>query len=419
MSNLNSKINGRVTISPIHYVMIYLIFTQVVYIAMYHDQHSNMITTILYTSINYFALYMGFFPSWKINTNLKSYNYSKSIERVIVFCSIFTIIISLYNVFVFYSDMSIIKQFITNPGQAYEYVKFIKRNSEIQSATIWKSMVGIVLNVFTFTKYLLGGFSVMYWENISKKYKWLVLFSVMIYMAHSFLIGAMVNIGSFFLSIFPFLLFKLKGRNNKKTWRGKLLLVALTIVAVLLIIYFLGTREVFKLDYKDTGIMLSGLLGVLFYVSHGYVGLSYCLNLPFEFTWGHTIFRGIAGTMLPYIGVDNLFINSYLVRNEMQNGWSALQVWSTVFPWLASDVTFWSIPIVMFIIGYSMKKSWKISVIFENPYALAFLGQLFIFCFMIPANNQLFNTFGNSMGTLIIFMFYVNSLHQKLSMKKK
>lgn len=177
--------------------------------------------------------------------------------------------------------------------------------------------------------------------------------------------------------------------------------------------YISWDRGVYKFNNSETGVLFSGLLGLLYYVSHGYVGLSYCLNLPFHFTWGHTIFRGLSNTILPYLGISNLFSESYLIRNQLINNWSALQIWSTVFPWLASDITFWLVPLLMLIVGYSMKKAWKISIQFNNPYALLFLGQMFIFCFMIPANNQLFHTFGNSIGVISITIMYIYSLRKR------
>ncbi|WP_017413606.1 hypothetical protein [Clostridium tunisiense] len=417
MSNSNYTIDSRVENMPIRYIMIYLVFTQIAYILMYHGQYPNIVVTILFTSLCYVSLYMGNLPGWKIKDSLKTYNYNDSIKRIIVFCAISTIIISLYNVFSFYSDITIIKQLILNPGQAYEYVKFIRRNGDLNSTSAWESIIGIILNIFTFTKYFLGGFSIMYWKNLTKGYKSLIILSIIVYTVHSLLMGAMVNVGSFFLSICPFLLFKIKNRNKRASVKSIAFLMIIVIIFTLAILYFLGTRKVFQLNYSDTGVLMSGLLGLLFYISHGYVGLSYCLDLPFKFTWGHTVFRGISTTILPYFGINNAFFNSYLVRNEVENGWSALQVWSTVFPWLASDITFWLIPVLMFIIGYFMKKLWKESLVFENPYALAVLGQLFIFCFMIPANNQLFHTFGNSVGTIVIYIFYFNSRYSKLSSK--
>ncbi|QVK17153.1 hypothetical protein KHQ81_09655 [Mycoplasmatota bacterium] len=408
---------------PIKYIIIYLFTTLFIYIMMYYKQSSNMFITVIYVTANYLALLTGFYPNWKMNISDRPFTLNKQIRTFIMICCLLTIIISLNNIFAFYNSFSEILSYITKPGEAYEYVKFLRRNSVVVNTSLLESFIGIILNVFTFTKYFVGGLSIMYWEKLKNKEKFMVFITIFIYFIHSLLIGAMINVGAFFISTIPFLLYKVHESQNlrkRSLLKNKMLFPVASIVAVLLLSYFLGSRHVFTLNNDtNTGIMLSGLLGLLFYLSHGYVGLSYSLNLPFKCTWGHTTFRGIMNTILPYFGVNSLFSNSYLVRNQAVNGWDALRIWSTVFPWLASDISFWLIPLLMFFIGYYMKKVWKEAIFNSNPFAYALMGQFLIFCFMIPANNQLFHTFGNGVGTIIIFILYKKSLKQTSKLRSK
>ncbi len=280
-----------------------------------------------------------------------------------------------------------------------------------------------VLTALTFTKYYVAIFAILYWRQFRFSDRVVVVCTAVIYIFQSFAIGAMVNVGSLLVASSPAILLLVGRRQVRsdvgrqpKSRRARVRAVLIAGVSGATMLYFLGNRGVF-LSEQATAISpwLSGLLGMVFYLSHGYAGLSYCFELPFVFTWGHTSFRGLAGIVLPYLGVANRWADSYLVRSETTFGWSALQVWSTVFPWLASDMTFWLVPLVFLVVGLSMKRAWVRGISTGNPFALAFAGQLLIFCVMIPANNQLFNTFGNSIATLVIWVAYRLSVRRRTS----
>ncbi len=332
-----------------------------------------------------------------------------------------TALVSLNNIFAFYSSLSEAFTFALQPGLAYEFVKYVSRNSMEAGAVSVPSLLGVVLTALTFTKYYVAIFAILYWRQLRAFDRVLVVCTAAIYIFQSFAIGAMVNVGSLLVASSPVILLLMSRRQGRsdlgrrlRSPGARIRAVLITGVGVATMLYFLGSRGVFL---SESGMALSplvsGLLGMVFYLSHGYVGLSYCLELPFVFTWGHTSFRGLAGIVLPYLGAANRWADSYLARSETTFGWSALQVWSTVFPWLASDMTFWLVPLVFLVVGVSMKRAWVRGIVTANPFALAFVGQLLIFCMMIPANNQLFNTFGNSVATLVIWVAYRLSLKRR------
>jgi hypothetical protein len=423
--------------------MSFLAFTQLTYVFMQNDTVEAKITTILYTTICFLALLYGYIAiSTKDNASLVySTAYSvvagrvepsqyevvndKRLNRLVLIFALCTIAVSINNVLPYYNNFSEIQALIRNPGKAYEYVKFINRNNLVDNnGGILGSIIGIILNILTFTRYFLFAFVILYWRKLSRKIKWFSLLAIAIFLLHAFLIGAMVNIGLVFFSMLPPLFLLLTGYRNSSvnqkstSKKGRLLLLSISAVLLSLLIYFMGSRDVFALeDSTESSLFMSGILGLLYYISHGYVGLSGCLSLPFVCTFGQTTFHGLADTLQPYLGYTNLFSDSYLARNQAATGWSALHLWSTIFPWLASDFSFVLVPVIMFFMGLLLRKAWQASLDTRNPYAIVWCGQLLIFCFMIPANNQLFHTFGNSMSTLVILFLYLRSTRRHQSLK--
>jgi hypothetical protein len=406
--------------APINYVMVYLLFTLVLFLVEYYKSRPNAVLVAAYCLVNFAALFVGWTIRRRPDQSDSGLGYRGGMMWFLRVACLATILVSLNNVFAFYSSLSEAAEYALQPGVAYEYVKYVTRNSMDVAGTSAPSPIGVLLTALTFTKYYVIGISILYWREIRFRERILVGLTAVVYMFQSFAIGAMINVGSLLVASAPFVWFLLSRRpevqrRQRPRRRGARVRAALlTGAAVASMLYFLGNRGVFLPGSGgQLSLLFSGLLGMVFYLSHGYAGLSYCLELPFVFTWGHTTFRGLATVMLPYLGIANHWADSYLVRSEMAFGWDALRVWSTVFAWLASDLSLWLVPLVFLLVGLSMKRAWTRGITTGNPFALAFVGQLLIFCVMIPANNQLFNTFGNSVATVVIWAAYRLSLRRR------
>ena len=407
---------------PIKYIIIYLMFTLIAYVITYAKTEShNMFFTVIVCCIYYLAMLFGYYSITFRTTDIDELNktedvvkYSNKIKYIIFFASIATIIVSIVNVFSFYSLSQMSLDFIMSPGESYEYVKEIRRN-EIEDTgmiTISSSLLGLTLNTLSFTKFIVITFIPLFWNQISKTIKIVGIISVTTYIIHAFFIGAMINIGIIVFSLIPILIY-VQGTNRVNIMtmskNGKLLFRLALFSAILLIVFFMGSRYV-SVNSGVGDIFSAGFDGLSFYISHGYVGLSTCFDLPFTSTFGASTFHGLATKLLSVDIYNSLWADSYLMRNQAQTGWQALQVWSTIFPWIASDISFLLIPIVMLFIGRFMGKVWRNAVVWKNPYAFLMMSQLMIFAFMIPANNQLFHSFGNSVGTVFIYLMYRISL---------
>ena len=145
------------------------------------------------------------------------------------------------------------------------------------------------------------------------------------------------------------------------------------------------------------------------YWSHGYEGLSECLQLPFQWTMGcgHSRFwTRYLGSL--YADPDWIEANTYPVRLEAVSGYDANTVWHTAYPWLASDLTFSGAVVFVGLMGYLLANVWADAVCRTNPFAVGFLAQLLVFFYYIPANAGRLSYPEETLafwGTLVLWMF--------------
>lgn len=303
------------------------------------------------------------------------------------------------NITAFYSSFNDILRFIGEPGKAYEYVKFLVRNGQ-GNESVFGGIYGPLITMLAFTKYVVFGWTVLCWGELSKPLRLVAVASMLYYSVHVILIGAMVNVATVFISTLVVVVAK-SGETNKKK-RRRILLggIAASGMGFMLLSLFRGAREEGVTGFSER--VVTGADGLIYYVAHGYVGLGYSLGQPFESTGGATAFYGFARLF-----TDELSPSSYLARTELAAGWSASQVWSTAAPWLASDFTFLGVPLILLIVGICAGRLWKLSVRTLDPFALLLLGQLIIGVYFFPANNHLLQTFANASGFFIIIILYL------------
>jgi hypothetical protein len=124
------------------------------------------------------------------------------------------------------------------------------------------------------------------------------------------------------------------------------------------------------------------------YFSQGYYGLSLALDLgDFQSTWGIGHAPFVAALYTRITGDDELYTHSYTYRLR-DVGWSDEHQWSTMFPWLANDISFAGVPILMLLIGLAFGASWRDAVFASDDRAAIVFA---IFCIMLgylPANSQ-------------------------------
>jgi hypothetical protein len=130
-----------------------------------------------------------------------------------------------------------------------------------------------------------------------------------------------------------------------------------------------------------------GVLGLTTYASQGYYALYLALDKPFvpSFGVGHSMFLTRQAARLP--GLQWIADTSYPARIQ-EDGWSTFGLFSSIYPWIASDVGFPGTIAVVFLVGYALAVSWRETIVWRNPFALAAFVQFCTMVYYFPANNQ-------------------------------
>lgn len=147
-----------------------------------------------------------------------------------------------------------------------------------------------------------------------------------------------------------------------------------------------------------------GVASVLFYPTHGYLGLAYNLGTDFQWSCGLGSSSVVASYAGQYLGVQ--VPGTYPVRTEVRTGWPAGMYWATAYPWLASDLTFPGVVLAMGLFGWLFAHMWVRGAMMRDRLALVIFGQLAIAVAYIPANNQLWISRPTTIGFVTLLALY-------------
>lgn len=149
---------------------------------------------------------------------------------------------------------------------------------------------------------------------------------------------------------------------------------------------YVDTENKLTKDLPDSAAI--GVYGLTHYLSSGYYAVYLSLKTPFVPCYGvgnsMFLYRQVARVS----GDKSILRRPYPVRIE-QYGWDAYGLWSSIYPWLASDVSFPGVILVVFLIGRLFAMSWLDSIGGANPLAVVTFAHFIIMLFYFPANNQL------------------------------
>ncbi|MEU4470489.1 hypothetical protein [Micromonospora sp. NPDC023888] len=135
--------------------------------------------------------------------------------------------------------------------------------------------------------------------------------------------------------------------------------------------------------------MAEGIAAIIGYPTHGYLGLSYNLQVPFEWSRGLGSAPSAAIFAEQTFDVDLTEHPSFPDRTENEMGWPARMYWATIYPWLASDLTFPGAALFMGLVGWLFAGSWRAAVSSRRVIPSLIFAQLCILVVYVPANNQL------------------------------
>lgn len=87
-------------------------------------------------------------------------------------------------------------------------------------------------------------------------------------------------------------------------------------------------------------------------------------------------------------------------------GYDGYVNWVSIFPWLASDFTFFGAILFISLFIYFYAVAWFKSIIYGNWISIVLVAHLNIFLLYIPNNNQLFQSKTSFVATIIIFILW-------------
>ena len=169
--------------------------------------------------------------------------------------------------------------------------------------------------------------------------------------------------------------------------------------------YIDGEHTIFKIFGSDVGLGLATF--ITGYLSGGYYGLSLCLAMPFE--WSYGIGNSVSlSTIANYLFNINPYDYTYLYRMEEAYGISGKQAWHTIFPWIASDVSFYGVPFIFIFLAFIYGKSWREVIVYGNPNSFSMFALLTIMFVFVVANNQIMHGYDYFIITIAVSFFYLN-----------
>lgn len=166
--------------------------------------------------------------------------------------------------------------------------------------------------------------------------------------------------------------------------------------------YYDLNNIVFKIFGPTLGF---GIGSVLSYVSGGYYGLSLTLKMPFVWTYGIGSSYFLCLISEKIFGYS-IYEKTYLGRLQ-EVGRDGLTSWNTIFPWLASDFTFFGALLIFVVLGYFITTVWYEVIRYKNPVSIVMFATLCLGICYLPANNQLFHGIDSFISTVLTFVWWL------------
>lgn len=346
-----------------------------------------------------------------------------SVKSVFALATIITLLLLPLTIhFRNYAELSLVDA-LYDPGAAYSArIQELANRESVSKISLLRGIVGPFLG-------LLVPVGILYSHSVSRQWRRLWKLAVVGIIIEALLVGAAKGLFDLVLTV-PWLIWiratRSPSRHNFQTstptlqdssryrhqqWRRTLIRkVAVALATVILvgagIMYFAHSRQsryglggneyppwTTGWSETDYGIRLpAGVEYTVYtinrYWSQGYFGLSECFGLPFEWCYG----CGHSQVMMRYAGnlladPEYFWNRCYPVRLEDANGYEVAHYWHTIYPWLASDLTFPGAIVFMGLMAFLLSRAWADTLLGKNPYAAGFTTQLLLLFFYIPANN--------------------------------
>jgi len=293
---------------------------------------------------------------------------------------------------------------LRNPGVAYAAA--LARQSAMGSAIIVE-YVRVLVGPLLFAVFPL---TVYYWDTISTAEKVGGLLVTMGYIMIGLSTGQNATIAEFVLLMPWIVIAGIWSRhirvNRFRSWTA---IVLVLVMLLSFLVSFSAGQQTRYGSYNATGWFMwtgtradtnnwfvrifprrlqAGALGLSSYLTQGYYALSLALDKPFIPMFGVGSSMFLYNNAAQFLGNPHIAELPYPERLQQENGWDARILWSTVYAWLASDLSFPGVVLLMGLVGFLLAVSWRDTLSGGGPFAVLFLAQLLMFCYYIPAGNR-------------------------------
>lgn len=424
------NLNSKVLMLPKKIVILYLIFSLILFIFGPIEYKYIGIKEIVICCIYMFAFLLMFRFAYARGIAQKPGKKKRGLKLGVTINVINVVKIAIVYTMLVYI-LLVVENIMAHGGISFQGLNYY--NLMAQSYTDVEFEVTLAGRLICYTAVfriiaVMGG--ILFWKEIGLFFKGcnIVIFALII-LNNSFFVGSQKQV----IDLFIYALIAIignsiyhKNRIDKKT---KLFLSISVLVAIFVMGSVIAARvDLWEFRYNATGgglpsgaslksdsfiysiLPQSILLPLIYlsgYFSQGYRGLALCLFEPFVPTWGMGFSFQIMNDFSRWFNIPISSIElSYPVRMESHYGIGAYSNWHTIFPWLASDVSFLGSLLVVSLFVYLWAKSWRDWIQTKNLWALILFGQLSILVLYIPCNNQLFQTRESILATIAIYIVW-------------
>jgi hypothetical protein len=307
---------------------------------------------------------------------------------------------------------------ITHPGDSY-YAKLHPVVAPTESLTVQ------VLTVFAAFYALLIPLSVKHWNDMGIALRCYVAISISTYIVYFLSIGTTKGLGDiliFWCAAYSVVRQATRLEAERHQSSRRLRAIVLATIAIGSFAWYMSFSQADRLDARDQTTkhpgnpvvahvlgdkIASGMAVAIDYPTHGYLGLSYNLQTSFKWTHGVGSMPAVSEYVEKYLHTDQPIRDRYTARTAQRTGWPDGMYWSTIYPWLASDLTFPGAILFMGMVGWFTAKFWR-EALDGRLLSLALFCQLALLIAFVPANNQIGQGRPSLVGFLTLSLLSIN-----------
>lgn len=414
---------------PIKVALFYSALTFLIYLfGPYAFPYVNRGLLIVFLLVCNAAMYFGFVNGTKLlvygNIQYKEINIDKLLQYLFIAALLLAIPKFIIYTGFYYGTISKIQSSVAMffAGAADEI--YANRQQMGNATGIWRYLNYVVV--------LLGALhwaytplAIYYWKRLSRFKKYGTLIIWLFYILQYICTGTNVGLFEFFITFFIVKIIKgISTRSVIKTSSKRTFVMFAILITILLYSFnfVMSSRIGDKTDFLPLGntsaaldttsfiwrVMPDVLKPVLAYATR-YMAIPYhALATSFDIPWDSTMGFGYSWFLLDNVPFD-LWEDTYMMKLEHMTGYNHWASWHTAYLWFANDVSFFGVPIVLFLLCRIFGRAWSTFV--ETRNMCAFL-QFMLFVKMvtyISANNQMFQACDHLIAFWILLLLFNKS----------